>query len=415
MTRLSVWWEARVAGTLTRDEHGDMGFVYDANWLADSMTRAISASLPKQVKPYGRRAARYFFAGLLPEESQRDGVARALGLSRTNDYALLEALGGDVAGALTLWPEGDVPPRPELGAIPEVLSDDALIDILDSLPTRPFLAGRAGIRLSLAGAQSKLPVKLVDGAIALPAPGQPTTHILKPAMTRFPATVENEAMSMRLTKALGLNVAGVEARVVDGRKFLLVERYDRAFSSDGILSRVHQEDFCQALGHAPEHKYATEGGPTFKTSFALLRTISTRPAADVLALLDAAIVNLIIGNCDAHGKNFSLLYQAGEIRLAPLYDLMSTIAYPEVSASMAMKMGGAGDLDAMTKDTWSRFANEAGLGVPFVRARVAELANWTAGVIGDVVEGLSAPDLSNDTVQQLADIIMQRAHRLMTP
>jgi serine/threonine-protein kinase HipA len=414
MTNLSVWWDGRIAGALTRDQHGDMGFVYDTDWLADTTARPISAALPKRAEPYDRRAARYFFAGLLPEEGPREAVARALGLSRTNDYALLEALGGDVAGALTLWPEDKVPPVFGVDAQPEVLSDSALVEILDSLPARPLLAGRAGIRLSLAGAQNKLPVVLVDGRIALPAPGQPTTHILKPAMTRFPATVENEALCMRLAGTLGLSVAPVEACVVEGRKFLLVERYDRAVGADGNLARVHQEDFCQALGHAPEHKYAAEGGPTFKTSFALLRGVSTKPAADVLALLDAAIVNVIIGNCDAHGKNFSLLYSAGETQLAPLYDLMSTVAYPEVSNRMAMKLGGVGHFEDVKGETWASFAKDAGLGAPFVRGRVRELAQWTLDVIGKVVEGLYSPDLSNEAIKAMADTIEQRARRLLS-
>jgi serine/threonine-protein kinase HipA len=414
MTNLSVWWDGRIAGTLTRDQHGDMGFVYDTDWLADTTARPISAALPKRAEPYDRRAARYFFAGLLPEEGPREAVARALGLSRTNDYALLEALGGDVAGALTLWPEGEVPPVFGVDAQPDVLSDSALAEILDSLPARPLLAGREGIRLSLAGAQNKLPVVLVDGRIALPAPGQPTTHILKPAMTRFPATVENEALCMRLAGALGLFVAPVEACVVEGRKFLLVERYDRAVGADGNLARVHQEDFCQALGHAPEHKYAAEGGPNFKTCFALLRGASTRPAADVLAVLDAAIVNVIIGNCDAHGKNFSLLYPSGETRLAPLYDLMSTVAYPEVSNRMAMKLGGASSFDDVNGDTWATFAKDVGLGVPFVRGRVRELAQWTLDDMADVVEGLYSPDLSNEATKAMADTIEQRARRLQS-
>jgi serine/threonine-protein kinase HipA len=412
MTRLSVWWDGRIAGTLTRDQHGDMGFVYDTDWLADTTARPISAALPKRAEPYDRRAARYFFAGLLPEEGPREAVARALGLSRTNDYALLEALGGDVAGALTLWPEGEVPPVFGVDAQPEVLSDSALVEILDSLPARPLLAGRAGIRLSLAGAQNKLPVVLVDGRIALPAPGQPTTHILKPAMTRFPATVENEALCMRLAGALGLSVAPVETRAVEGRKFLLVERYDRAVGADGNLARVHQEDFCQALGHAPEHKYAAEGGPTFKTSFALLRGVSTRPATDVLALLDAAIFNVIICNCDAHGKNFSLLYPAGETRLAPLYDLMSTVAYPEVSNRMAMKLGGASSFDDVTGDTWATFAKDVRLGAPFVRRRVQELAKLTGESLGEVIDELSAPELENDAIDFIAIDISTRAHAL---
>jgi serine/threonine-protein kinase HipA len=414
MTHLSVWWAGRLVGTLLRDQHGDISFVYHGDWVEDATAQPISAALPKRLEPYDRRAARYFFAGLLPEESQRDGAARALGLSRTNDYALLEALGGDVAGALSLWPEGETPPVPVLGAKPEVLSESALVEILDSLPTRPLLAGRAGIRLSLAGAQSKLPVVLVSGAIALPSAGQPTTHILKPAMTRFPATVENEALAMRLAEALGLDVASVEARVVEGRKFLLVERYDRALGADGVLERVHQEDFCQALGMAPENKYAAEGGPTFKTSFPLLRRVTTRPAQAVLALMDAAVFNLIIGNCDAHGKNFSLLYQGGQTRLAPLYDLMCTIAYPEVSTRMSMKMGEARNLDEMSERSWVKFADDAGLSQPFVRGRVKALAGSVLANLDSVVNALASPELSHDDIAKTAAIIGARAKQILT-
>ncbi len=175
-------------------------------------------------------------------------------------------------------------------------------------PARPLLAGEKGLRLSLAGAQSKVPVILVDGAVALPAPGQPTTHILKPPIARFTATPENEAFVMRLAAAIGLDVAPVEPRVVRDRPYLLVERYDRAVGADGQVRRIHQEDFCQALGVPPETKYASEGGPTFKDCFALLRRIAERPAVDVLKLLDAVIFNAIAGNADAHGKNFSILY-----------------------------------------------------------------------------------------------------------
>ncbi|OYU77603.1 MAG: kinase, partial [Alphaproteobacteria bacterium PA3] len=257
--------------------------------------------------------------------------------------------------------------------------------------------------------QAKLPVVVIDGRIGLPGPGQPTTHIVKPAMARFPATVENEALSMRLAHALGLLVAAVEARGLDERKFLLVERYDREIGPVGDRLRVHQEDFCQALGHAPEHKYAAEGGPTLKTSFALLRKVSTRPAADVLAMLDTVIFNVIIGNCDAHGKNFSLLYRAGETRLAPLYDLMSTVAYPQVSTRMAMKIASAGSFEEITGDTWAAFARDVGLGAPFVRTRLQELSRLTLDLIGEVADELSRPELSGDAIRDFAEILRQRA------
>lgn len=204
MRRLSVWWDGVVVGTLQMNQHGQMRFTYAADWLADASRPAISFSLPKQEQPFTQRQSRPFFAGLLPEEAQRDVIAGALGISKGNDFAFLEALGGDVAGALSLWPEGEVPPAPEPTGTPRPLSDEELVDVLDTLPKRPLLAGREGLRLSLAGAQTKLPVVLVNDRVALPAPGQPTTHILKPAIERFPHTTENEALAMTLAAAVGL-------------------------------------------------------------------------------------------------------------------------------------------------------------------------------------------------------------------
>ena len=376
MTRaLSVWWEGAVVGTLQVNPHGEMRFAYSPDWLAAPDRPAISISLPKRPEPFKQRLCRPFFAGLLPEESQRDAIARAIGISKRNDFAFLEALGGDVAGALSLWPEGDTPPVPDPAAAPHPLSDDELVELMDTLPTRPLLAGREGLRLSLAGAQTKLPVVLVDARVALPAPGQPTTHILKPPIARFPHTTENEALVMTLAAAVGLPVAPVAARTVAGRPYLLIARYDRRFDDRGQVHRLHQEDFCQALGIPPERKYAAEDGPTFKTGFDLLRRATTIPAVAVLAFLDAALFNLIVGNSDAHGKNFSLLYQAGSVGLAPFYDLLSTIAHPALSPKLAMKIAKRATLEEVGAATWPAFAEDVGLARPFVQRRVTELAD----------------------------------------
>ncbi len=338
MTRtLDLWWDERLVGQLTQDHHGELGFAYALEWLSDEDAQPLSASLPKRAEPFRRRECRPFFGGLLPEESQRDAAAQALGVSRANDFALLDRLGGDVAGALQLLPPGEVPATLAADQRPTPLDEAGLIRVLDALPVRPLLAGEDGLRLSLAGVQSKVPVVLVDGSVALPAPGQPTTHILKPPISRFPATTENEAFVMRLAAAVGLDVAPVEPRVVRDRTFLLVQRYDRAIGDGGRVRRVHQEDFCQALGVPPETKYAGEGGPTLKDCFALLRRVAARPAVEVLKLLDAVIFNVIAGNADAHGKNFSILYDADGPRLAPLYDLLATVAYPDLPTKFAMQ------------------------------------------------------------------------------
>ncbi|MDE3155357.1 MAG: type II toxin-antitoxin system HipA family toxin [Acidobacteriota bacterium] len=410
--RLSVWWDAAVVGTLLVNQHGEMGFTYAPEWLEDASRPAISFSLPKQEKPFKQRQCRPFFAGLLPEESQRDAIAAALGISKGNDFAFLEALGGDVAGALSLWPEGEVPPRPESTGAPRPLGDEELISLLDTLPKRPLLAGREGLRLSLAGAQTKLPVVLVDDRVALPAPGQPTTHILKPAIAQLPHTTENEALVMTLAAAVGLSVAPVTARTAGGRPYLLVTRYDRRFDASGQAHRLHQEDFCQALGIPPERKYAAEGGPTFRASFDLLRRAAMVPAVALLAFLDAAIFNLIVGNADAHGKNFSLLYEATGASLAPFYDLLSTVAYPDLSPNLAMKIAKRATLEEMGPTTWSAFAEDIGLPASFVRRRVRELSDAVATKAPSLRDNPVLGVLDASALNDYAALIVARAERV---
>lgn len=411
MRTLDVWWDGRLVGQLTQDQYGELGFAYAPEWLGDEGAPPLSASLPKRAESFIRRECRPFFGGLLPEESQRDAVAQALGVSRGNDFALLDRLGGDVAGALQLLPPGEIPAVPATDQRATPLDDRGLIRVLDALPIRPLLAGEEGLRLSLAGAQSKVPVVLVDGAIALPAPGQPTTHILKPPISRFTGTTENEAFVMRLAAAIGLDVASVEPRVVRDRTFLLVQRYDRATSEDGNVRRIHQEDFCQALGVPPETKYATEGGPTLKDCFALLRRAAARPAVDVLKLLDAVIFNVIAGNADAHGKNFSILYGDEGPCLAPLYDLLATVAYPDLSPKFAMRIGKRATLEELDAKGWAAFAADAGLGLPLVRRRLRELCERTIAAARETADALCTQGVDEIVLGRLSDMVRDRADR----
>lgn len=283
--------------------------------------------------------------------------------------------------------------------------------MLDALPVRPLLAGEEGQRLSLAGAQSKVPVVLVDGAVALPAPGQPTTHILKPPISRFAATTENGAFVMRLAAAIGLDVAPVEPRIVRDRTFLLVRRHDRAIGDDGGVRRIRQEDFRQALGVPPETKYASEGGPTFKDCFVLLRRVAARPAVDVLKLLDAVIFNVIAGNADTHGKNFSILYGVEGPRLAPLYDLLATVACPDLSPKFAMRIGKRATLAELDAKGWAAFAADSGVGLPLIRRRVAEISQGVIARTGEVAAESVRPGFDRTAIENLAEMVRERAER----
>jgi serine/threonine-protein kinase HipA len=146
-----------------------------------------------------------------------------------------------------------------------------------------------------------------------------------------------------------------------------------------LLERLHQEDFCQALGIVSEMKYEKEGGPSLKQCFGLLREVSGAPVIDLARLLDAVIFNFLVGNNDAYGKNFSLLYAGAgtalqEIRLTPLYDVVSTCYYPELTGEMAMKIGREYACDRVSRQDFDQLAVDAGLAMPLVRRRVPELA-----------------------------------------
>lgn len=407
---LNVWWDKSRVGVLSIDSHGDTEFTYAQSWREASGARAISVSLPLQAETFSRRQCRPFFEGLLPEESQRIAVAAALGISQQNEFRLLEAIGGEVAGALSLWPEDVTPPETTWDSPAEKLSDQAVVALLDRLPTRPLLAGEGGLRLSLAGAQAKVPLIATSDGLALPRPGEPTTHILKPPIARFSGTTENEAFAMRLAQKVGLDVADVEICTVGGRSFLLIKRYDRTADANGHMRRLHQEDFCQAMGYTSAQKYAADGGPVFRDCFALLRRAATRPALEVLKMMDAALFNLIIGNADAHGKNYSLLYQADAVVLAPLYDLLSTVAYPDLSPNLAMKIARRARLEDLFSRDWAKFAEETGLTEPYIRRRAASLADR---VIAEAPQARASFDASfHPAMQDFEDLVVARAGTL---
>lgn len=367
---LEVWLLGAHIGTLSQID-GRLGFAY-----APAATTPLSQSLPIRAEPFDDRATRPFFAGLLPEGGKRKQIAKALQISTQNDYAMLESLGGECAGAVTLLEAGVTPQASDAPSDVRWLDDAQLLQVLTEMPLRPMRAGDEGLRLSLAGAQDKLPVVLdADGLnIGLPLNGSPSTHIVKPPIAGVEGSVFNEGFCMALAGALKLEVASTKIHAIaDGatqRPYLLVARYDRMAA--GL--RLHQEDFCQALGVVSEHKYQNEGGPGLAQAFALLRR-ATRPSAPhTLKLLDYVVFNALIGNHDAHGKNFSLLYTQTGAALAPLYDALCTAVYPALTDKMAMKIASKYKFSEVQARHWAQFAVEAALSPAQVKKRILDIA-----------------------------------------
>lgn len=370
---LEVWLFAGRIGTLALVE-GRLNFWYTAEWIKQPNAVALSCSLPLQIEPFDDHKTRPFFAGLLPEGQMRRLIALQFQVSGQNDFALLDHIGGECAGAVTFLEPGQPLPQPAEGGEVEWLSDDEIIAILDELPRRPMLAGKDGLRLSLAGTQDKLPVVVDGDRIGLPRNGTPSSHILKSAIHAVEDSVTNEGFCLALADAMQLMPARSRIYSVRDRRFLLVERYDRIHDASGNLLRLHQEDFCQALGVVPEMKYQNEGGPDLAQCFELIRRVTRPSAPHVLRLLDYVVFNALIGNHDAHAKNFSLLYVGKTPVLAPLYDTLSTAVYPSLTPRMAMKLGSKYKFSEVEVRHWKQFATAAGLSVAQTRKRILELA-----------------------------------------
>ena len=403
---LDVFWDGRIVGRYDLLEDNSELFSYDGGYLESADAAPISHSLPLRADPYGRRQLRPFFAGLLPEESQRQRIAAYLGLAESDDFSMLEAIGGECAGALEIIPHGKSPHGNIDSLSP--CANERLLEIVKSLPYRPMLAGETGLRLSLAGAQSKLPVVFRDGCFYLPENGTPSTHIIKPELSEwFKGIVANEHCCMTLARAIGIPVAETRIVNVGDIPCLLVTRYDRAVdSASGMTRRIHQEDFCQALGRPPEQKYQSDGGPLAREIVRLIRDgWSTMPTKDILAFVDLVVFNAIIGNADAHGKNYSMLYDRRSRRLAPGYDLVSTVFWPALASSPAMKIGGSDSINSILSGHWRKFAEETGVSLTALRSRISHLC---AAAMAQTCTSLSIPQ----ECEGVLAIVRARAEKL---
>jgi serine/threonine-protein kinase HipA len=373
MKELVVTLAGQRAGRLVQKDNGNLQFRYDPGYSGPP----ISYAMPVQAEAHPHKLCQAVFGGLLLEGDGRDTLAKTLGVSANNDFGLLEEVGRDVAGAVAVLEPGEtVPTTPAVRRV----DADELDQLLRRLPQRPLAVDPAeGIRLSLAGAQPKLPIILDTAGASLPInSAAATTHILKPEPAAFPGLVDNEWFCMALAAAAGLRVAAVRKEVsVSGLPYLVVERYDREQTADPIR-RLHQEDFCQALGVPSMFKYQAEGGPGVNDAITLIRAATAVPVVEVQRFWDALAFNWLIGNCDAHGKNYSLLYDAGSPTLAPLYDLVSTVVYPELVTRLAMSIDGATQIADVDDHAWAKLAAQVGVRRDFAMEAVRRVAGRAA-------------------------------------
>ena len=409
MRVLDVYLNDRLAGKLLQENSGELSFSYDAEYINTGL-HGISISLPLQSGAFKGAEVKSFFSGLLPEAGVRSGLARCLGLSENNTFALLEAIGGDCAGALALYPKGKKPSDYMEGIEP--LGNADLREMLSFIKRRPMLAGDDGYRLSLAGAQSKLAVGYKDGRVCLIKGGAPTTHILKPIIEGIKDSAHNELFCMKLAKSMGIDVPEVSLHFVYDVPYYLVDRYDRKVAEDGSIIRIHQEDFCQALGMAPEIKYEREGGPSIAACQNIILNYTAKAAIDQIKYFNMIIFNYLIGNADAHGKNFSLLYRENKPQLAPAYDLLSTAVYPDLSEKMAMKIGGKYKPREVCLRHFHKMVPDTKAGRSAIDKQVKEMSGKIVDAAHKVKSDLGAERLTSEVFAAIIKIIEERSMRL---
>jgi serine/threonine-protein kinase HipA len=413
ISELEVFLHDDAIGRLERLPQGRLRLTYDPGWV-EAGGRPLSVSLPVRSDPYEDDECGPFFEGLLPEGDFLRAVARTFQVSADNPFSVLAKIGGECAGAVSVGAVGEGVPG-SASPPPHWLSENALEALLDEMPERPLVLlerveEQDGIRISLAGAHDKTGVLDRDGRIGLTAGRPPSTHILKLPIARVAEPIANEAYCMSLAAATGLDVAPVEPRRVGGHEFLLVRRYDRSPDGEG---RIHQEDFCQALGIAPAEKYEGEGGPGVAACAALLRRGSA-PAADLPAFLDCLLFNFLIGNHDAHAKNFSLLLDGPRsIRLAPFYDLLSTVVFAGTRKKLAMRLGGENRPKYLRRRHLDRLADELEVKPALVLRRIDTIVAAVRSALDEGRRRLPAEFQDRPIIDRIDAVIEERAERLL--
>lgn len=409
--KLNVFFGNKKAGSLESTENCEVIFVYDENYLNDKTSVPLSASLPLQREEFPQKQCIPFFSGLLPEEDSRKKIADYLHISETSTLKLLEALGGECAGVISISSENE----DDLFSLEtsyklnsnnyEPLDDNRLLEFIEKMNTRPLIKADDKLRLSLAGAQEKLALAKINGEWYLPLNGSPSTHILKPTRTgSLSSLAQNEYICMKLAKSFGLPVPDVDLLKIAGKDIFVVERYDRIKETNSI-QRLHQEDFCQALGIMSTSKYQNDGGPGIADIFNTILKVCTVPALESQKFLKYVLFNYVMGNCDSHGKNYSLLYKNNRVELSPLYDVVSTIIYSGLTDKLSMKIGKHYDIQKVTQEDFSLLAES--LNIKY--SVLSTIFNDFAKKYINVFEELKNDEkISRDIVNSIRQVVKSR-------
>jgi len=406
-------------GILTRGQNDGLEFHYRATYVSQGDALPLSLSLPLTDRPYGDVLTRAFFDNLLQE---RDGPLQRImareGIARDDVAGLLFHLGKDCAGAISVLPE-NAPPAKIPGTYTEdyeVLADEAISKIVDSLHNQNVFPDGTEDPSPLAGVQNKFALTLLpDGRYAWPKPGlgAPTTHIIKVPKRTNPAEAKLEYAALNLSKLTGQYTIDAEVRNFEGIDVLIVKRFDRALNDTGQIIRIHQEDFAQALGLPRELKYERDGKEGRRFDAETIRKVideTASPAESRRRFVSALVFDLIVGNVDAHAKNHAILYNGSRRpSLAPRYDLVPTRLNHDLTDQLPFKIGGAGYLEEISAAEFDEFLKIIGIATQSGRKRIAkDLFSSCANSLAPLLD-----IIANDGMKNFADLIASNMRRLL--
>ncbi|HEY4812263.1 MAG TPA: type II toxin-antitoxin system HipA family toxin [Solirubrobacteraceae bacterium] len=415
---LAVLLDDAVAGAVTRLQTGRLRFDYDDDYRNDAGHTPVSVSMPTSVRSHPDAAINPWLWGLLPDTPRViERWARQFHAAAKPFPLLSTPIGRDCAGAVRLVAADEALQALSAPGSVTWLSEGEVAERLRELREdhTAWLGREFTGQFSLAGAQAKTALLYENGRWGEPAGTAATSHILKPAVAGLDDHDLNEHLCLDAAGRAGLVVARTHVERFGDESAIVVDRYDRRVR-DGQLSRIHQEDVCQALGLHPDRKYQRDGGPGPADVVDLLRNVMAPLAADdaVWRFFDALVWNWLIAGTDAHAKNYSLLLAGGDVVLAPLYDIASALPYGvhERKLRFAMKLGG--DYRVYPeRNTWDKAAKELALNVDRALDRVVALAERAPDAFADAANAPEVTALDRLLPTRLVDLVADRVRRCL--
>lgn len=401
---------------------GTHAFTYDDEWLAGEYTHPISLSMPLTKNRHTGDLVRYYFDNLLPDDSEiRKLIVDKVGAYSTDTMDLLSEIGRDCVGSLSLTSE---PVNGLDGLKLTAMSEGDIATHLSNTARRRTMGMDDDdvFRISIAGAQEKTALTLHEGNWYRPIGTTPTTHIFKLPINdlenglTLTNSVDNEWFCLRFMHHLGFDVAQADIMTFEDQKALVVERFDRTWSEDGLLYRITQEDMCQALGRSGQSKYEANGGPGAKEIAELLR-YSSQSARDMYQFFLAQYAFWLLMGIDGHAKNFSVYIDHTGHWLTPLYDVISAHPFKSQFRRKQLKMA----MKVLSKNShyiwtdiqmrhWRNHATKTFLREDVAMGYIEELNRNVEHALGKTFADASR-DFNQDTGNIIAESLMSMVNR----